>query len=82
MQYDVVARKAGDGLQFLLRRIASLAGGVGVIAAIVSVATFVTGWWVFKGSAGWWVIGGLVCAVPPAAAGVGWALVQIGRAHV
>ena len=68
MQYDVVARKAGDGLQLLLRRIASLVGGVGVIAALVSLATFVTGWWVFKGSAGWWVIGGLVCAVPPAAA--------------
>lgn len=76
MQYDVVARKAGDGLQLLLRRIASLAGGVGVLAAIVSIATFVTGWWVFKGSAGWWVIGGLVCAAPPAAAAVGWALVR------
>ncbi|MEY4338429.1 MAG: hypothetical protein RLZ14_279, partial [Actinomycetota bacterium] len=59
MQYEVAARKAGDGLQRLLRRIASLVGVVGVAAAVVSIATFVTGWWVFRGSLGWGLLGGL-----------------------
>ncbi len=76
MQYEVAARKAGDGLQVLLRRIASLVGGVGVLAAIVSVATFATGWWVFHGSLGWILLGGLLCLAPPAAAFVGWVLVH------
>lgn len=81
MQYEVVARKAGDGLQVLLRRIASLVGGVCVLATVVSAATFLTGWWVFRGSIGWLLIGGLLCLAPPVAALVGWGLVH-GTARV
>jgi hypothetical protein len=76
MQYDVATRRAGDGVQRLLRRLAALAAGLGAIAAAVGLATFVTGLWVFRGGLGWWILGGLLCAAPALAAGVGWGFVR------
>ncbi len=76
MQYDVAARSAGDGLQMLLRRIASLVGVIGLAAALVSLATFITGWWTFRGNLAWLFLGGVLCLAPPLAALVGWLLVR------
>jgi hypothetical protein len=76
MQYDVAARRAGDGIQKLLRRLASLAGGLAVGAAVVGLATFVTGLWVFRGGLGWWALGLPLCAAPTLAALGGWGLVR------
>ncbi len=77
MQPDLVAHRVGDGLQYTLRRLASLASGLVLIAAVISVATFATGWWVFDGSrATWAVFGGALCLVPVLAAGGAWALVR------
>lgn len=72
MQSDVVARRVVDGLQITLRRLASLVGGLVLIALVVSVATFATGWWVFHGSVTWLALGGLLCLVPVAAATLAW----------
>jgi hypothetical protein len=76
MDSEVVARRAGDGLHQTLRRLASLVGGLVVIAFVISAATFVTGWWVFEGSASWLVLGGLICVAPVAAATMGWLMVR------
>ena len=77
MQYDVAARRAGDGIQTLLRRLASLAGVLAVVAAGVGAATFATGLWVFRNGVAWWVFGALLCAAPAVAATVGWAVVKL-----
>ncbi|MEY4176391.1 MAG: hypothetical protein RI900_3556, partial [Actinomycetota bacterium] len=76
MQYDIAARRAGDGIQMLLRRLAALVGGLALAAGCVGLATFVTGMWVFRGSLGWVVLGLLLCAVPGVAAVIGWGLVR------
>jgi hypothetical protein len=72
MQTDVVARRVAGGLQTTLRRLATLVGGLTLLAFIISAATFTTGWWVFHGTFGWLVVGGLLCLVPVAAATLGW----------
>jgi hypothetical protein len=76
MQLDVTARRAGEGVQSLLRRLASLVGGLVVVAALISTATFATGWWVFEGSTSWLVLGGIICLIPVVAATIGWLLVH------
>lgn len=76
MQPDLVARRAGDGLQYTLRRLATLVGGLALFAGLVSLATFATGWWVFEGSTAWLVLGGIICLVPVVAATLGWLLVH------
>ncbi len=76
MQSDVVARRVGDGLQITLRRLASLAGGLVVLAAAIGAATFATGWWVFDGSSTWFVVGLAICLVPVVAAAIAWLLVR------
>lgn len=76
MQNDVAARRAGDGIQRLLQRLASLAGVLAIAAALVGLATFVTGLWVFRGNIAWWLLGGLLCLAPVVAATFGWAVVR------
>ena len=76
MQLDVTARRAGDGVQSLLRRLASLVGGLVVVAALISLATFATGMWVFDSSTSWIVLGGIICLIPVGAALLGWLLVH------
>jgi hypothetical protein len=76
METELVARRAGDGLRNTLRRLASLVGGLVVLAFVIGAATFATGWWVFDGSTTWLVLGGLICATPAAAAGLAWLMVH------
>lgn len=76
METELVARRAGDGLQTTLRRLASLVGGLVVLALLIGAATFATGWWVFEGSTSWLVLGGLLCVTPAAAAGLAWLMVH------
>lgn len=72
------ARRIGDALGITLRRLASLAGGLVVVTAVVGVATFATGWWAF-GANGWWIVlGGVLCLVPVLAALGAWAVVRTG----
>lgn len=69
METDVAVRRVSDGLQLTLRRLASLAGGIAVVATLVGAATFATGMWIFERSRGTWaVIGGIICLVPVGAA--------------
>ena len=74
MESDAVALRVGSGLQFTLRRLATLAYGIAVVAAVVGAATFATGLWVFEGDGRttWIIIGGLLCLVPVAAALIAW----------
>lgn len=69
METDVAVRRVSDGLQLTLRRLASLAGGIAVVATLVGAATFATGMWIFERSRGTWaVVGGIICLVPVGAA--------------
>lgn len=69
METDVVVRQVTDGLQLTLRRLAGLAGGIAMVAALVGAATFATGMWIFERSRGTWtVVGGIICLVPVGAA--------------
>ena len=70
METDVVVQRVSDGLQQTLRRISSLAGGLAVMATLISGATFATGLWIFKGTGRpkWIIIGGALCLVPVCAA--------------
>jgi hypothetical protein len=76
MDSELVARRSGEGLQNTLRRLASLVGGLVVLALVISAATFATGWWVFGGSVSWLVLGGMICLTPVVAAGLGWMMVH------
>lgn len=76
-----VARRAGDGIQSTLRRLASLVGGLFTMAAAISVATLATGWWAFHHSIAWFVIGGLLCALPVLTAALGWLYVRDAARH-
>ncbi|MDP2293259.1 MAG: hypothetical protein Q8M22_18910 [Actinomycetota bacterium] len=68
MNSEVDVRRVTDGIQSTLNRLASLVGGLAVMAFVIGVATFLTGMWVFDGSTGWIVIGGALCLVPVIAA--------------
>lgn len=57
-------------------RLGKLAAATLVVTAAVGLATFATGWWVFDGSVGWIVLGGVLCAVPFVAAAMAWWLVR------
>jgi hypothetical protein len=75
---DRVAVRVSDGLRKTLSRISSLALGIAAIAAIIGVATFATGLWIFTGSRPVWiVIGGAVCLAPAAAALLAWFYVRV-----
>jgi hypothetical protein len=69
---DRLTVSATEGIRLTLTRIGALVRGVAVLAAIIGVATFATGWWVFDGSSGWLILGGLICLVPVVAAVMGW----------
>src|SRR4051794_41972758 len=66
-----VAVRVSDGLRLTLSKINKLALGIAAITALVGIATFLTGLWVFDGSFGWIVIGGGVCFSPAGGAPVG-----------
>ena len=75
---DRMAVRISDGLRKTLSRISTLALGIAAIAAVIGVATFVTGLWVFAGSRPTWiVVGGVVCCIPAAAALVAWFFVRV-----
>jgi hypothetical protein len=71
-----VAVRVSDGLRLTLSKINTLAIGIAAITALVGIATFLTGLWVFEGSAGWIVIGGAICFAPTVAALLAWHHVQ------
>ena len=71
-----LASTASAGISRTLERLTSLAAMVLLITVVVSGATFATGWWVFGGTAGWIVVGGLVCLVPVVAAATAWFYVR------
>jgi hypothetical protein len=72
---NAVAADVTSGIRLTLGRVGRLVRGVAVIAVLIGLATFLTGWWVFDGSAGWLLIGGALCALPAAAAIAGWWMV-------
>ena len=75
---DLVAVRVSDGLRKTLSRISTLALGIAAIAAVIGVATFFTGLWVFTGSRPTWiVIGGALCLAPTAAALLAWFYVRV-----
>ena len=75
---DLVAVRISDGLRKTLSRISTLALGIAAIAAVIGVATFVTGWWVFDGSRPTWIVfGGALCLAPAAAAVLAWFYVRV-----
>jgi hypothetical protein len=74
---DRVAIRVSDGLRNTLSRINTLALGIAGITAMIGLATFVTGLWIFDGSRpAWIVIGGALCIAPTAAALLAWFLVR------
>ena len=74
---DRVAIRVSEGLRRVLARLASLAFGIAQTAAVIGLATFATGWWVFDGSRPMWiVIGGALCIAPCLAAVVAWVRVR------
>ena len=83
METDVVVRRVSNGLQQTLRRLSALAGGIAVVATVVSAATFATGLWIFEGTGRpkWIIIGGLICLVPVGAALVARTLIGITAKH-
>ena len=74
---DRVAIRVSDGLRKTLSRINTLALGIAAVTALIGLATFATGLWVFDGSRpAWIVIGGALCFAPTAAALLAWFLVR------
>jgi hypothetical protein len=74
---DRVAVRVSDGLRKTLSRINTLALGMAAVTAVIGVATFVTGLWVFDGSRPTWIVlGGALCLAPTAAALLAWFYVR------
>lgn len=66
---DRLATPATSAVGGTLGRLRSLAGGFVVGTAVIALATFLTGWWVFDRSRGTWaVVGGILCLIPVIAA--------------
>lgn len=74
---DRVAARVSDGLRNTLARVSTLALGVAAGAAIIGIATFAAGLWIFDGSRATWVlIGGALCFAPTVAALIAWFFVR------
>ncbi len=74
---DRVAARVSDGLRNTLSRVSTLALGVAAVAAIIGIATFAAGLWIFDGSRATWVlIGGALCFAPTVAALIAWFFVR------
>lgn len=58
-------------MSVLLGRVRALALVIALIAGLIGLLTFATGWYVFDGSVGWLVVGGVACFTPFAAALLG-----------
>jgi hypothetical protein len=71
-----LATTTSTGISTTVRRLSSLVVPVIVVAAIVGLATFATGAWVFGNSVEWFVVGGIICAVPLVAAFMAWRIVR------
>ena len=68
---ELLAIRASDGLKALLARLASLVGGLVVVAVVVGAATYVTGLWATDGST-WTIVGALICLLPVCWAAMAW----------
>ena len=74
---DRVAVRVSDGLRNTLSRVSTLALGMAAVAAVIGVATFASGLWIFDGSRSTWiVIGGALCLAPTVAALIAWFFVR------
>lgn len=71
-----LATTTSAGMQRTVVRLGKLAAATLVVTAVIGLATFATGWWVFDGGIGWIVVGGALCAVPFVAAAMAWWLVR------
>ena len=70
---DRLAVQVSDGLRKTLSRISKLVLGVVAASALIGVATFVTGLFLFERSRSEWIaVGGAVCAAPIVAALLAW----------
>jgi hypothetical protein len=78
---DRVAASASRGISTTLSRLARLVVPLILATFVVGAATFATGWWVFDGSAGWIVVGGILCALPVIAAVRAWLMVRSTAKH-
>jgi hypothetical protein len=75
---DRVAVRVSDGLRNTLSRVNTLALGIAAITAVIGLATFATGWWIFDGSRPVWIVlGGALCFGPTVAALAAWVSVRI-----
>jgi len=70
-----VAVRVSDGMRYTLSKVSALAIGISAITALIGIATFATGWWVFDGSTGWIIVGGAICFAPTIAALLAWRLI-------
>lgn len=70
MESEIVAARAGNGLQAMLRTLGRVAARLSSFALFVGIATFATGMWLFEGTGRdkWIVIGGVISFGPPLAA--------------
>lgn len=64
------------GMRRTIGRLDKLALATVLVTSTIGAATFATGWWVFEGSLGWLIVGGVLCAAPIAAAAFAWWLVR------
>jgi hypothetical protein len=78
---ETLSVQISDGVTTTLRRVGSLALVATLIAAVIGTATFATGLAVFDGDGRplWLTIGLVGCAIPTAAALVGWFFVRTAR---
>lgn len=70
-----MATSASAGITRTVHRLGKLAASIIAVTALVGLATFLTGWWVFDGSLTWVILGGALSLVPVAAACTAWFLV-------